>query len=379
MTSRKNRSPFVALFVPVFTVGFFIGDSQSVLAATVTVSVPECENCNGKVTLTGNATVGVSPSTQTVSTRATGVAEQIGVNTAQYTVSGACTPTVSSCSCTQVSCVEPSWSITSTTNPPTISIPSGTSASRTVKVYSSNPGEWQITFTAKVTYKLKNHGEYLYQNGSVQTVSFSGTGSGTFKAVKTGIIIYSFVGNILNPPVLPVKPYYDATVDQISIPSILIGKSTFGHASFKIHGSTPGISTFAWYNSTYINNPCGFTITSGKTDVFIAEMRAYPVLGVSPKVDGYLKTGDTTNGTNKDFTTTIAQTESAVNKAKSIHQNPPQYVLHSNNCVDATLAVATMAGLNLGTCRYNVRLVNTYTGGDRTDSMTLPNELVKKL
>jgi hypothetical protein len=161
-------------------------------------------NCYG---LTGTVTVKVDPGHQTIKTRGTGVTENIGVNTAQYDITASCNP--QSGPNEEVKVVEPSWTLTRTAafippqdvtpvpnDPGTLLVSDYTAPSPTgswlVKMFSSNMGQWKITFTATVTYKLKNSvtDEYLHNDdGSIKTQTFTGTGSCTFKATTASFQI----------------------------------------------------------------------------------------------------------------------------------------------------------------------------------------------
>jgi hypothetical protein len=150
--------------------------------------------------LTGTVTVSVNPGHQTVKTRGTGVAENIDVNTARYSIIASCNPQIVPNE--EVKAVEPSWTLTRTAafippqgvtpapnDPGTLLATNYTALSPTgiwlVKAISANAGQWKITFTATVTYELKDSvkDEYLHNDdGSIKTQTFTGTGSCTFKA-----------------------------------------------------------------------------------------------------------------------------------------------------------------------------------------------------
>jgi hypothetical protein len=79
------------------------------------------------------------------------------------------------------------------TNPgnPSVNV-SGSSGNWTAKVYTPNVGQWKITVTAKVTYKLKNSvtDKYIYNaDGSIKTQEFTGTENCTFKATTANFQI----------------------------------------------------------------------------------------------------------------------------------------------------------------------------------------------
>jgi hypothetical protein len=154
--------------------------------------------------LTGTVTVKVSPGHQTVKAKTSGSPEVIGTNTAEYEIKAECDPKPGPNE--EVKAVEPSWSISSSekflssegiipspNDPgnPSVNI-SGSNGNWTAKVYSTNTGQWQpnlgqwkITFTVKVVYKLKNSitDEYIYNSdGSIKTQEFTGTGNCRFKS-----------------------------------------------------------------------------------------------------------------------------------------------------------------------------------------------------
>jgi hypothetical protein len=147
--------------------------------------------------ITGTVTVEVDPGHQTVKTRASGSTEVIGTNTAEYGITATCDPKPGPNE--EVKAVEPSWSITSSvtflppqgiipvpTNPgdPSVNI-SGSGGNWIAKVHTPNVGQWKITFTAKVVYKLKNSvtNKYIYNpDGTVKTQEFTGTGNCRFKS-----------------------------------------------------------------------------------------------------------------------------------------------------------------------------------------------------
>jgi len=151
--------------------------------------------------VTGTVTVSVSPGHQTVKTRGAGVSEEIGINTAEYTITASCDPQVETGE--EVKPVEPSWTIASETKflPPqgvvpvptepqnalTVSI-SGGNGDWTAKVHSSAAGEWKIIFTAEVTYKLWDTTMDQYardDKGNILTASFSGEGTCWFKVTES--------------------------------------------------------------------------------------------------------------------------------------------------------------------------------------------------
>jgi hypothetical protein len=168
--------------------------------------------------LTGTVTVKVSPGHQTVKTRVSGSTEVIGTNTAEYAIKAECDPKPRPNE--EVKAVEPSWSITSSaafvppqgiipvpTNPGDPSVnTSGSGGNWTAKVQSPNAGQWEITFTVKVVYKLKNSitDKYIYNpDGTVKTQEFTGTGSCTFKSTNATFKIEikpsdDFIGNRSN-------------------------------------------------------------------------------------------------------------------------------------------------------------------------------------
>jgi len=151
--------------------------------------------------VTGTVSVSVTPGHQTVKTRGAGMPEEIGINTAEYTITASCDPQVETGE--EVKPVEPSWTIASETKflPPqgvvpvptepqnalTVSI-SGGNGDWTAKVHSSAAGEWKITFTAEVTYKLWDTTTDDYardDKGTILTAPFSGEGTCTFKATES--------------------------------------------------------------------------------------------------------------------------------------------------------------------------------------------------
>jgi len=386
MMSRKTRLPFVALFIAVSL------NVQSVLAndvasnVTTTTASLYCECCGHEVKVKGVVTTTVDPARRVIGTKGANEAKVAGLNTAEYKVTAKCEWT--SLDCSNLRLVDPRWTIV--VSPPTeddIPPKSGEVVSWTFQVSSQSAMEVDLTFSVEVTYNLEDSdGEPLLDEAGENqvTVSFPGSVTAKLKIISTEITVYSYVGNMLTPPTAA-TPYYYAAVNEIWTIGIGSGSSTFGHGSFKIQGETPGISTFDWYDSKFVNTPCGYSISDdvfGYTSrAFLRQIRAYPATKVSPNADGYLKSGDTTGGTSKDFTTTILQTKSAVESAKSIHDAPPQYVLHSHNCVDVAIAIANAAGVDIkrGDCRHNVKLENTRTGDSAMGPMTLPDKLAAKL
>jgi hypothetical protein len=156
--------------------------------------------------LTGTVTVTVFPGHKTVKTRVSGSTEVIGTNTAEYGITATCDPKPGTNE--EVKAVEPSWSISSSvtfvppvlpqnmpvpTNPgdPSVNF-SGSNGTWTAKIHSPNEGQWKITFTVKVVYKLKNSitDEYIYNsNRSIKTQEFTGTNFCTLKSTKVNFQI----------------------------------------------------------------------------------------------------------------------------------------------------------------------------------------------
>jgi len=124
----------------------------------------------------------------------------MGINTAEYTIAASCDPQVETGE--EVKPVEPSWTIASETefwqpitrNPvpiprlPSISLVDGNeSGTWTAKVHAVEAGEWKITFTATVTYKLWDTTTDDYardDKGDILTASFNGEGTCRFKATN---------------------------------------------------------------------------------------------------------------------------------------------------------------------------------------------------
>jgi hypothetical protein len=199
-----------------------------------------------------------------------------------------------------------------------------------------------------------------------------------FKVFAAGITVYAKVGNVLTPPNAE-NDFYYASVNQSGGSSSSGGAST-GHASFKISAEDDLIPSIPAGLSGYVNKSGGFFPDGGFAGLK-NQVLSWPTSTIqdSPSTAGKLEIPDNTGGTNKEFGITSAQMTTALGKIGDLYTSPPDYVLHSNNCVDVCLAVAKAAGLDLGKCQYDVVLKNIRTGNERKAKMALPDELEKKL
>ena len=280
MMSRKTYRLFAALFIAVFVAVSFLGDARNIFANTTTTTATAwCENCgDNTIKLKGKVTVTVNPGSQTVKTRGSGATEQIGVNTAQYTVSASCQTEVLSSSCCQVFFASPSRNFTHEAlflpphgvtpippNPgnPSVSL-SGSEWSRTAKVHSQVAGEWRITFAVKVTYTLKdaNGDDLLDQNGDPQTVTFPGTASCRFKATtgnfriilvpddnftgrslsalgvgETGSIYVEPIGSTLPSDILPLQDIWSSNASVLKKDTANLANGTMTFTAGSVKGS----------------------------------------------------------------------------------------------------------------------------------------------
>ncbi|MDR2439968.1 MAG: hypothetical protein LBE12_11435 [Planctomycetaceae bacterium] len=221
------------------------------------------------------------------------------------------------------------------------------------------------TVTLNVNVKMKDNTELT----ASETIEFH--------VFAVGITIYAKVGNILTPPNSKDNFYY-AQVNQSKGTSSSSGGGSTGHAYFKISADKDIILTEL---SEYVNKQGGYFPKLGKLSlVHQINIWISSESSDSPTTDGELKIPDNTaGGTNKEFGLTIPQMNAALRKIYDLHTSPSEYVLHSNNCVDVCIKVAEAAGLNLGKCQYNVKLVNANGNEERMGIMALPDELEKKL
>jgi hypothetical protein len=145
--------------------------------------------------------VSISPGSTTVKVKGANDAEEIGKNTAKYTISASCDPSSLEteevkpvdpswiCSCSEITFVPPAGVQPEPPSPgnPNISALEGTN-SWTTKASAPYAGQWKLKFTASVTYYVwdKKKEEYvLNEDGSKATFGpFSGTGTCDFIATN---------------------------------------------------------------------------------------------------------------------------------------------------------------------------------------------------
>ncbi|MDR2706836.1 MAG: hypothetical protein LBC02_13740 [Planctomycetaceae bacterium] len=232
-------------------------------------------------------------------------------------------------------------------------------------IRSRQSGDKAVTLTVKVT--MKDNTE-LTASEIIE-----------FKIFAFGITVYAKVGNVLTPP-NATDNYYSATVSQSGGGGSSGSGTSTGHASFKISTEDGSIPPTIAGLSDYVNKPCGF-FPGGGFAGFKNQILSWPGSEnqPSPSTIGKLTIPDNTGGTNKEFGITEVKAKSALEKIDNLKTSPPDYVLHSNNCVDVCLKVATAAGLDLGKCQYDVMLRSADGIGERKEKMALPDELEKML
>jgi hypothetical protein len=218
------------------------------------------------------------------------------------------------------------------------------------------------TVIMKVTVTMKD--------GTVLTT----LATNTFEVCEYVITVYSFVGDINNQLVADGYVY-----DTRSIGGDAILKKSIGHATWQVEIDDPSklSSTTRW--AKYVNIPCGFSVTFFGQNTFVANLRTYPASGLSVDAPGYLHINDGAGGTNKQFKMTKVQAEAALDKTLNIDTTKPIiYVLHSNNCVDASMAVASAGGVTFKTnCRHSVTFVDATHA--KSGDISLPSELENEL
>jgi hypothetical protein len=197
--------------------------------------------------------------------------------------------------------------------------------------------------------------------------------SNSFDVCEYVITVYSYVGDINNRLVSNGYLYKVGAAMWGDV----VTKSV-GHASWQIEINDPSklSTTTKW--TKYVNIPCGFSVTSSGKNTFLANLQTFPASGLSVIAPGDLLKNDKTGGTNKQFKMTKVQTETALDKTLDIDTTKPNYILHSNNCVDSCMAVAKEGGVTFKTtCRWFVTIKK---GRDkRTAEISLPSELVNEL
>jgi len=277
--SKKTviRSLFVALFVAVSIVSQSVFSSDAAVSETTfTTTMPYCENCGKDVRLTGTVTLTVTPGAQTVKIKPIGVPAQMGVNAAQYTVTGTCEP--ESPPCCLVSFGAVSWNFTAEK----VSLPSagsstpvtlnGSGVSRTTEVFSS-PAEvvWRITFKAEATCTL-NYAEgkkpFRDKNGEVKQVTFPGSVTAWFTAIDSPSPV------LISLPSVVVREAKNApTKREVYAGSVRFADTTSsGNVLLKAEGvGEVELATLngPWSSSIAVNIPAGESVS----------FRAYTVAG----------------------------------------------------------------------------------------------------
>jgi hypothetical protein len=197
--------------------------------------------------------------------------------------------------------------------------------------------------------------------------------SNSFEVCEYVITVYSYVGDI-NKRLVSNGYLYD--IGSMTTDYLL--KETIGHATWQVEVNDPKklSSTTKW--TKYVNIPCGYSITSSEKNTLGANLRYYPSGGLAVIAKGDLIRYDRTGGVNKQFKMTKVQAESSLDKTLDIDTTKPIYDLHSNNCVDTSMAVAKAGGVTFKTtCRHKVEIKN---GSDtRTADISLPSELANEL
>jgi hypothetical protein len=197
--------------------------------------------------------------------------------------------------------------------------------------------------------------------------------SNSFEVCEYVITVYSYVGDI-NKRLLSSSYNYD--VSMATRDSAL--NKSIGHATWQIEerGSMTVALIPKW--TKYMEVPCGFGVTFLGSLTFLDNLRKYPVSGLPVSASGHLTVSDQTGGTNKQFKMTKVQTEKALDKTLNIDTTKPDYILHSNNCVDTVMNVAKEGGVTFKTaCRHTVTIKNDT---DYIDAeISLPSELENEL
>ncbi|MDR2643024.1 MAG: hypothetical protein LBC74_09540 [Planctomycetaceae bacterium] len=198
----------------------------------------------------------------------------------------------------------------------------------------------------------------------------------SFYVCEYVITLYSYVGDI-NQRLTTNGYFYDIQYVPLDITMAMIGR-TIGHATWQIEesGSTTLATTAKW--TKYVNVPCGYSVSSGGKNTFIANLRIYPASRLAINAPGDLIKNDKTGGTNKQFKMTKIQAEKALDKTLNIDTTKADYILHSNNCVDNALAVAKEGGtVFTSSCKRSVTISDgTYSN---TEPIALPSELEVEL
>jgi hypothetical protein len=191
------------------------------------------------------------------------------------------------------------------------------------------------------------------------------------------ITVCSYVGDI-NSQLLSNGYVYDIDNAALNV----LAKATIGHATWQVEIDNPSnlSSTTKW--TKYVNIPCGFGVAQTGKDTFIKNLKTYPVSGLSVNAPGYLIIGDSVNYTNckqnKQFKMSNIQTEKVLDKVSNIDTATPDYILHSNNCVDTSMAVAKEGGVTFKTtCRKQVTILKD--SDFKSADISLPSELANEL
>jgi hypothetical protein len=200
--------------------------------------------------------VSISPNSQTVKVKANGVAEEIGKNTAKYTISASCDP--SSLETEEVKPVNPSWTCScseitfvppknvqpapESQGNPNVSALEGTN-SWTTKVSAPYAGRWKLKFTASVTYDVwdkKKEDYVLNEDGSrAKFGPYSGSGTCTFIATSKPWKVELSTDNIIvrratNPQqkIVPFKKVTAKLIDADSQKTVIFSSNGVGELRF---------------------------------------------------------------------------------------------------------------------------------------------------
>jgi hypothetical protein len=192
---------------------------------------------------TPTVSVSISPGSATVKVKGANVTEEIGKNTAQYTISASCDPSsletnevkpvdpMWSCSCSEITFIPPAGVQPEPQSPgdPNVSTPEGAN-SWTAKVSAPYAGQWKLKFTASVKYYVwdkKKEDYVLNEDGTKATFGpYSGTGTCNFIATDADFKIVltptvSFLGRSLisfgykETAKIKVEPISPASSDDI--------------------------------------------------------------------------------------------------------------------------------------------------------------------
>ena len=153
-------------------------------------------------------------------------------------------------------------------------------------------------------------------------------------------------------------------------------KFGFGHGGWRINASNP--SSLSNPNSPYINENLGTGPGSMFLVVALLDEIDRHILNNTPvAIPGMLKNPDPAPfSVSKNFLVSPSDIEAAITATGTI-AGLGNWIVHSQNCVDAALFVAGAAGISIPNCRGDLTLRSDV--GERTASATLPYKLAEHL